>query len=210
MHTTNSQEYILSTSSLDRFIDHYLSQKQEDVEFLVEKFRNDHPDLTDLELARKLRNKMATRSGWYGAATGIGNMMSVPLTSPISLLTSWKLQIKLILAIAYVFGKKPDINQLKKDVYLLLARQAFSTATRDITLQAAKMLFAAQLRKNLAKMQVKVEEKMKEHHKKVPVKSKAPDLGKIAAFAGAPLGFANDYYATRQVGKMAIKYFRKD
>jgi len=202
--TTAHTQATLSAIGLDRFIAHYLLEKHEDIEFTVEKLRNTYPDLTDVQLAKKLRDRMARRNGAYGMLSGVGEMSTLPLTVPFSMVTSWKIQVKLIACIAYLFGKDSDPETLRNDIYLLLARQAFNSVGKGIGLQAAKVILQAQIRRQLVRLQMKMEQKQMDDAGK-----KLPDLTKVAVLAGAPLGFIYDFTSTRRIGTLAIRYYKK-
>ncbi len=194
---------------LGKFIDKFLSEKTEQIDVFIENFRQENPDLTNLELAKKIRNKKSLNNGLVGAATGIGGILTLPVTVPADLITTWKIQIALIYTIAYIFDFSKDKNSLKTDIYLILAGKKASETLKEMGIDTLSGVTKKAVQKHLfreisgrilriipQRIVAKVSEKSVTH------------FIKLAPLAGAPFGFAFDYFETRKIGSFAIKYYK--
>jgi len=193
---------------LDSFIDSFLASKPPEIIAYVEKLRSQNQGISNIELARKIRNRKSFKNGLVGAATGIGGLITLPVTVPADLIASWKIQIALAFTIAYIFGQTSDTTDLKTDIYLILAGSSASEALKKVGVETIKAVTKKAIQKNITR------EVMKKIWKIIPQKiiTKAGEKSllsfmKMVPIAGAPVGFAFDYFSTRIVGNFAIKYY---
>lgn len=193
---------------LDSYIDKFLDEKTEKIDEFVEKFREENPDLSNLQLTKKLRNKKSLNNGFVGAVAGVGGLLTLPVTIPADLVATWRIQIALIYAIAHIFGFSNDKHSLKTDIYLILAGKQADEIMEELGIDTLKEVTKKAVQKHLfrelsgriliivpQKIIIRATEKSVSH------------FMKLVPLAGAPFGFAFDYFDTRKVGSIAIKYF---
>ncbi len=115
---------------IDQFIDNFLNTKPPEIVAYVEKLREQNPGISQVQLARKIRNRKSMKNGLVGAATGIGGLITLPVTVPADLIATWKIQIALAFTVAYIFGHTKESTDLKTDIYLILAGSSAQEALK--------------------------------------------------------------------------------
>lgn len=193
---------------IDEYIDKVAISYQPDISSYVEKLREQNPGISDNQLAKKITGRKSIKNGLLGAATGVGGLIALPVSVPADLIVTWKMQIYLALTIAYIYGHTNETTDLKTDVYLILAGNSSKEVLKRFGIEAGKAVTQKAIQKNVTK------EVMKKIWKYVPQKiiTKAgqksmTSFTKIVPLIGAPIGFGFDYFATKTLGKMAIKYY---
>ena len=174
----------------------------------VGKLRVQNPNISDIDLAKKNVSRKSFKNGLVGTATGVGGLITLPLTVPADLIITWKPQIYLALTIAHIFGHNDETTDLKTDVYLILAGDSSKEALKRFGIEVGKAVTKKAIEKNISK------EIMKKIWKHIPQKiiTKAGQKSmtsfvKMVPLIGAPIGYGFNYYGTRTLGKMAIKYY---
>jgi hypothetical protein len=193
---------------IDQFIDNFLNTKPPEIVAYVEKLREQNPGISQVQLARKIRNRKSMKNGLVGAATGIGGLITLPVTVPADLIATWKIQIALAFTVAYIFGHTKESTDLKTDIYLILAGSSAQEALKKVGVETIKGVTKKAVEKHITR------EVMKKIWKIIPSKiiTKAGEKSltsfmKMVPIAGAPVGFVFDYFGTRIVGNFAIKYY---
>ncbi len=195
-------------SALDKLIDWLIRTTQEPVEGYVLTLRAQNEGISDIDLARKIVRRKAFKNGLVGAVTGLPGFPLLPITVPADLVTSWKIQITMALAIARVFGHTPDTTDLKTDIYLVLAGDAAKEILKRFGIEVGKSVTKKAIERHITR------EVMKKIWKIVSQKiiTKAGEKSftsfmKMVPLVGAPIGFGFDWVAARTVGKTAIHYY---
>ena len=193
---------------IDNYIDKAAVQLQPEISQYVGKLREQNGKISDIDLANKIVGRKSFKNGLVGAATGVGGLITLPVTVPTDLVVTWKMQIYLALTIAHIFGHTSETTDLKTDVYLILAGNSSKEALKRFGVEVGKAVTKKAIEKNITR------EVMKKIWKVVPQKiiTKAGQKSmtsfmKMVPLVGAPIGFSFDYVATKTVGKMAIKYY---
>jgi len=193
---------------LDTFIDNFIASKPPEIMAYVDKLRELNPGISNVDLAKKIRNRKAMKNGLVGAVTGLGGLITLPVTVPADLIASWKIQIAMAFTIAYIFGHTKDTADLKTDIYLILAGNSASEALKKIGIETAKAVSKKAVQKYITL------EVMKKIWQIIPRKiiTKAGEKSltsflKMVPLVGAPVGFTFDFISATIVGNFAIKYY---
>lgn len=81
-----------------------------------------NPQATTEQLVHKIINQQALRAGIVGAITGIGGFVTLPVTLPIDLLVSLRIQATMVQFIATIYGfGNPDSEELKLQTYIVMS-----------------------------------------------------------------------------------------
>src|SRR5688572_17830339 len=89
---------------IEDYIDKAAISSYPDISEYVGKLKEQNPGISDIDLANKIINRKAIKNGLVGAATGLGGVITLPVTVPTDLIVTWKMQIYLAFTIAYIFG----------------------------------------------------------------------------------------------------------
>lgn len=193
---------------MDGYIDTFIISGSSEISGYVEKLRQQNPKISDIDLAKKIVGRKSFKNGLVGAATGVGGLITLPVTVPVDIVATWKIQITLAFAIAHVFGHTKDTTDLRTDIYLILAGSAAQEALKKVGIQVGKEVTKRAIQKNIS------QEVMKKIWKIVPQKiitksgqKSLTSFSKMVPLIGAPIGFAFDYFGTKTVGNFAVKYY---
>lgn len=197
-----------SQSALAKLIEWFTNVHPKEIEAYVDKIRQQNPDIDDDALARKIMGRKSFKSGLVGAATGVGGLITLPVTVPADVVACWKIQIFMACCIAYIYGHTAKTTDLKTDVYLILVGNGAKEALKRVGIEAGKHLTKKAVQKYITR------EVMKKLWvilgRKVITKAGQKSLAsftKMVPLIGAPIGFGFDYVATRGIGHFAIKYY---
>jgi hypothetical protein len=208
MSKINDEDKGILIKWIDDYIEEAAISHQPDISMYVKKLREQNPGISDLELSKKIIKRKSLKNGLLGAATGVGGLITLPVSVPTDLIVTWKMQIYLALTIAHIYGHTSDTTDLKTDVYLILAGNSSKEALKRFGIEVGKAVTKKAIQRNITK------EVMKKIWKYIPQKiiTKAgqkslTSFSRIVPIIGAPIGFGFDFFATKALGKMAIKYY---
>ena len=193
---------------LDKLFDAVIKTDPQKVKAYVDKLRSQNPDISEEELARKVMNRKAFKNGLIGAITGLGGLITLPVTVPANLATTWRVQATMACAIAYIYGQTLDSADLKTDMYIIIAGDSAKEALKRVGIETSKAVTKRAVEKYVTG------EVMKKIWaivgRKIVTKAGEKSLTsfmKMVPLVGAPVGFVFDWTATRVVGETALRYY---
>jgi hypothetical protein len=160
-------------------------------------------------LAKKIIYRKSIKNGLIGAVTGLGGLITLPVSIPTDLIWSWRVQASMAFSIAYVYGHTKDTTDIKTDLYLILAGDSVKEALKRLGIEVSKNITKKAVQKFITRdIMVKI---WKVIGQKIITKAGEKSLTsfmKMVPLVGAPVGFAFDWVSTQAVGKFAIAYYR--
>ena len=149
------------------------------------------------------------KNGLVGAVTGLGGMITLPVTIPTDLICSWRIQASMAFSIAYAYGHTKDTTDLRTDLYLILAGDSSKEVLKRLGIETTKGVTKKLVDKYITR------EVMVKIWKYIPQKiitkageKSAASFMKMVPLVGAPVGFVFDWGATQAVGRVAMSYYR--
>ncbi|MDR2950308.1 MAG: EcsC family protein [Prevotella sp.] len=130
-----------------------------------------------------------------GFVTGLGGVMTMPLTVPANIASVIYVQIRMIAAIAYMGGYDIRDDRVKSLVYICMVGNGAKELLKDMSVKAGEKL----LTKTIEKVSIKLTSKIGEKG--------VTSLGKAVPVLGGVVGGSFDAVTTRVVGKVAKKIF---
>lgn len=201
-------EVIEKTGTLVKLVDWMVKNGQQGVGEYVEKLKTLNPGISNDDLAKKIVSRKSVKNGLVGAATGVGGLITLPVSVPVDLAVSWKIQIFMAISIAHVYGHNSKSADIKTDVFLILAGDSAKEGLKRFGIEVSKGITKKAIDKYITK------EVMVQIWKVIPKKiiTKAGEKSvtsfmKMVPIVGAPIGYAFDWFAAQAVGKTAIKYY---
>jgi len=193
---------------LSKIMDLVISQDHSAIENYVNKLREQNTGITNDELAKKIVDRKSLKNGLVGAITGLGGLITLPVTIPADIAASWRIQAMMAFSIAYAYGHTSSTTDLKTDLYIILAGDAAKEALKRIGIEASKAIGKRMVQKYITR---EVMQKIwKILGQKIVTKAGEKSLTsfmKMVPLVGAPVGFTFDYAMARIVGSNAIKYY---
>ncbi len=130
-----------------------------------------------------------------GFVTGLGGVMTMPLTVPANIASVIYVQIRMIAAIAYMGGYDIRDDRVKSLVYICMVGNGAKELLKDMSVKAGEKL----LTKTIEKVSIKLTSKIGEKG--------VTSLGKAVPVLGGVVGGSFDAVTTKVVGKVAKKIF---
>lgn len=196
-------------NGLEHILDFVISTDHVKIEDYVDKLVEQNKGISCDELAKKILHRKSIKNGLIGAISGLGGLITLPVSIPTDLICSWRIQASMAFSIAYVYGHTKDTTDLKTDLYLILAGNSAKEALKRIGIETSKAITKKAVEKYITRdIMVKI---WKVVGQKIITKAGEKSLTsfmKMVPLVGAPVGFAFDWTATQTVGKFAIAYYR--
>ncbi len=196
-------------TALESVMDFVLSTDCVTIESYVDKLRSQNPGITSDALAKKILSRKSMKNGLVGAVTGLGGMITLPVTIPTDLICSWRIQASMAFSIAYAYGHTKDTTDLRTDLYLILAGDSSKEVLKRLGIETTKGVTKKLVDKYITR------EVMVKIWKYIPQKiitkageKSATSFMKMVPLVGAPVGFVFDWGATQAVGRVAMSYYR--
>lgn len=194
---------------LDVVMEYVISTDYVVIESYVDKLREQNKGISSDELAKKILHRKSVKNGLIGAVTGLGGLITLPVSIPADLALSWRIQASLAFSIAYVYGHTKNTTDLKTDLYLILAGDSAKEALKRIGIEVSKGVTKKAVQKYITRdVMVKI---WKVVGQKIITKAGEKSLTsfmKMVPLVGAPVGFAFDWIATQTVGRFAMSYYK--
>lgn len=166
----------------------------------VDTIKKNNPDLSNIELAKRIAQKRTWLAGLAGGVYGIGGLITIVP----DLFTMWRIQGRLILAIAYIFGHNLESPERRDEILIVMGIASGSEAAKKVAIEAGK----EGLKKTLLTPAVK------EIIKKLPNKiitiageKSLLNVAKLVPLIGIPITFGMDFFSTKMIGKAAIEFY---
>lgn len=145
----------------------------------------------------------ASKSFGYGFVTGLGGLVTLPVTLPANLFATWAVQVRLVGAIAELKGHDSSCSRVQTMVILILVGDPIKELARHMMMDVGKKL-TQQLIKQIPAAA------LREINKQVGFRllTKAGSTGVVNLTKAVPLigglvGGGVDAYATNAVGDLA-------
>lgn len=133
-----------------------------------------------------------------GFLTGVGGVISMPLTIPANIASVIYVQIRMIAAIAYIGGYDLKDDRVKSLIYMSMVGNGAKEFIKDIGVRTGEKAMTIVLEKVSLKLASSIGQKG------------VASLGKAIPFVGGIIGGSFDAASTRIVGKVAKRIFIVD
>lgn len=194
---------------LESVMDYVISMDSVSIKDYVNKLYEQNPGISSDELAQKILQRKSIKNGLIGAITGIGGLITLPVSIPTDLVCSWRIQASMAFSIAYIYGHTKDTTDLKTDLYLILAGDSGKNALKRFGIEISKNITKKAVDKYITRdIMVKI---WKVVGQKIITKAGEKSMisfMKMVPLVGAPVGFVIDWTSSQAVGRIAIKYYK--
>jgi hypothetical protein len=169
---------------------------QNQIEKEVEEEVRKHPELSKAQIAQQLITAASRKAATTGAlAGGFGGPIALLAMAP-DIFNLVRQQSRLILAIAFLHGRKPGTPERLKEITATLAISTGAAGAR----RGIVFLLDKGLGSGIA---YKIT-------KKIAGRMMARKLPTLAPIAGGAIGGAVNYLAVRSVGRLALDFYSKN
>ncbi len=151
------------------------------------KLRNKHPHESNAELAQRIINKQARRTGVIGALTSVGGIFVLPFGLTIDMYASTRIQNTMVQFLAWVYETPQTSTALALPDALKLQ---VTHAAQNMAVSSGHRLSRGLYRR----VMVEVAEK---------------SFAKLIPIVGLVLGYAVNYFTTRGMGEAVRRYYAR-
>lgn len=159
------------------------------------------------ERIESLINWETSKNFTSGFITGLGGIITIPVSVPASMGASWVIQARMAAAIAKLAGHDIKSDRVKTFVLLTLVGDACKDVLKDVGIKVGQGFAKAALRNVPGKVLIEINKKVGFRLLTKAGEKGAVNLVKMIPLAGGFIGGAFDAAACRVVGKQAKNLF---
>ncbi|WP_421240392.1 EcsC family protein [Aeromonas enteropelogenes] len=160
-----------------------------------------------LEQSNSLIRWQNTKAGTSGFLTGLGGIITMPVTIPANITSVLYVQIRMIAAIAYIGGHDLNDDRVKSLVYACLAGNAAKDILKDIGIVVGTKLTTNAIKNISGKTIIAINQKVGFRLLTKFGEKGVINLGKAIPLVGGIIGATFDSIGTNVVGNVARDTF---
>ncbi|MDA3939149.1 MAG: EcsC family protein [Spirochaetia bacterium] len=179
------------------------------VEEYVNHLRELNEGIDRESLSKKIISRRSWKAGGVGAVSGLGGLITLPVTMPSDMYLTFRIQARMVLAIAYIYGWNIHDEEISTDILLVMGGNAGINAVKNLGIKTGQEIAKKSVQKHITR------EVMKKINKVVSRKiiTKAGEksilsFSKLVPVIGAPIGGSFDFFGTKAVGHTALKFYK--
>ena len=175
----------------------------------IEEFANDYLSKYDApdRAATELVKYQVIKCGTSGFLTGLGGILTLPVSVPANISSVLYVQMRMVAAIAKIGGYDVRSDQVQTLVYLCLTGSAAADAIKTICVQIGVKTLKEALKKVPGTVLIKINQRIGFRLLTKFGEKGVINLGKMLPVAGGIIGGAFDVASTTIIAKNAIKLF---
>lgn len=160
--------------------------------------------------AKKLINNQVAKCGTSGFLTGLGGLITLPVTLPANITSVLYVQIRMIAAVAKIGGFDIQSDQVQTMVYACLTGQAISDVIKQTGIKVGEKFAVAAIEKIPGKALIEVNKKVGFRLVTKAGTKGIVNMGKLVPIAGGIIGGIWDITSTRIIAANAYSVFIKN
>lgn len=175
------------------------------VDELAEEYLKKYCDPKDA--AKKFIDTQVIKCTTSGVVTGLGGIITLPVTVPANIASVLYVQMRMITAVAYMSGLDIKSDEVQTFVYACLAGVSIANLLQSVGVQIGEKLAVAAIKKIPGKLLVSINQKVGFRLITKFGTKGVLNLGKMVPGIGAVVGGVFDFSETKIIGNRAIKMF---
>lgn len=175
------------------------------VDELADDYLNKHtsPD----RAAKALVKNQVMKCGTSGFITGLGGLITLPVSIPANISSVMYVQLRMIAAIAKIGGYDIHSDQVQTMIYMCLTGTAISDAVKEAGIKVGEKTLEAAIKKIPGEALTKINQKIGFRFITKFGEKGVINLGKLLPLAGGIIGGSMDVASTVVISKNAIRMF---
>ena len=174
----------------------------------VDQIKKLNPDIDNKRLAKKVISRRSLKAGGIGTISGLGGMMTMPIALPSDLYYTFRVQARMVLALAYIYGWDIHDEDTITDILLVMSGNAGINALKNGGIKVGQEFAKKGVQKFITREMMKKINKVLS--RKIITKAGEKSLTsftKLVPFVGAPIGGTFNYFGTMGIGKTALAFY---
>jgi hypothetical protein len=159
------------------------------------------------EAVASLVNWQTAKCATSGFVSGLGGLLTLPVTVPVNITSVLFVQLRMIAAIALLGGHDPKSDKVKTLAYTCLAGSAAADILKGIGIRMGEKLTERAIQNLSAQVLTKVNQAVGFRLVTKFGQKGLVNLGKAVPLAGGLVGGAFDATSTKVIGRTATKVF---
>lgn len=155
-------------------------------------------------------NYQISKCGASGFVTGLGGLITLPVAVPANVSSVLYVQLRMVGAIAYMYGYNLCEDEVQTMIYLCLTGSAMTTMVKQVGIKVTTKLATNGLKKLPGKILIKINQKVGFRLLTKFGTKGAINLVKAIPVVGGVVGAGLDIGETKIISHNAIKTFRKN
>jgi hypothetical protein len=197
------------SSELTQLLKTEIEKEASRVKEYVDHLKRLNNGISEEKLSKKIISRRSLKAGGIGAVCGLGGFITMPLTMPTDMYMTFRIQAKMVLAIAYIYGWNIQDDDTTTDILLVMGGSAGINALKNIGIKTGQELSKKAVQKYITREVMKKVNRI--ISRKIITKAGEKSIisfTKLVPVAGAPIGAAFDYFGTQSVGRTALKFYK--
>lgn len=157
--------------------------------------------------AKTLIKAQIAKCGTSGFVTGLGGLITLPVSIPANISSVMYVQMRMVAAIAKIGGYDIRSDQVQTMVYMCLVGTAVTDVAKDIGIKIGEKTLEATIKKIPGTTLTKINQKIGFRLITKFGEKGAINLGKMIPIAGGVIGGGVDVASTSVIAKNAMKMF---
>lgn len=180
----------------------------ESIEELSKDYMSKYPS-KEKAIDKLIINQIA-KCGTNGFLTGLGGLITLPVTLPANITGVLYIQMRMIASIAYINGYDIKSDEVKTFVYLCLTGKSAVDIVKQVGIKVGTKLTQNVLKKLPGTVLIAINKAVGFRLVTKFGTKGAINLGKMVPLVGGVIGGGVDSISTKIMGDMAIKIFSND
>jgi uncharacterized protein (DUF697 family) len=156
-----------------------------------------------------LINWESSKNFTTGFITGLGGLITLPVTIPVSLGSSLIIQTRMIAAIAYIYGYDIDDDRVRTLIVLSLLGDGVKEVLKDVGIKIGKELTYQAIQKIPEKLLIEINKQVGFKLLSKAGESAIINFTKFIPFVGGVIGGAVDLAYCQFIGEVSKSIFKK-
>ncbi len=150
------------------------------------------------------------KAGGIGTICSLGGFPAMPITMPGDMYMTFRIQARMVLAVAYIYGWDVRDDDIATNILLLMCGSAGISALKKLGVKIGQEYTKRFVAKHVKKEMVKQLKQLVS--RKIITKAgekKIVNFTKLVPLVGAPIGGVLNYFGTLDVGRTALKFYQR-
>ncbi len=143
----------------------------------------------------------------YGFITGLGGLVTMPVTIPADVTGSWVIQSRMVAAIATIYNNDPENEAVWTMIFACMLGGQAVNAFKDVAIEAAQRLTLKEISKISGKTLAKINKALGARFITKFGKTGTVNLGKMAPIVGGPINATFNFFFCYSIGLLAKSVF---
>lgn len=175
----------------------------------VNQLRKLNPSISNERLVDTIILRRSLKAGGLGAVFGFGGVFTMPITMPSDLYYTFKIQARMVLSVAYIYGWNIDDEDTITDILLVMGGSAGIDALRGVGIKMGQEYAKKIVEKHVTREVMKKINKILS--RKIITKAGGQSIfsfTKLVPVVAAPIAGDFNYLGTKGIGRTALIFYK--